>query len=86
MKTPPAANTGIVLLKVCWVFYNWNQVLRAQYKSSENSIRVKGTQTDPRGQTMAAVYILTRQIQDKAVCKPEFQELLIRIVLQMFSS
>lgn len=81
MKTPPAANTGIVLLKVCWVFYNWNQVLRAQ-----NSIRVKGTQTDPRGQTMAAVYILTRQIQDKAVCKPEFQELLIRIVLQMFSS
>lgn len=35
---------------------------------------------------MAAVYIVMRQVQDRAVCKPEFQELVIRIVLQMLSS
>ena len=40
---------------------------------------------DSKGHNMVAVYIPMRQIQDQVVCKPEFLELVIRVVLQMLS-
>lgn len=55
---------------------NWSQVLRSQH-----NIILKGTQIDPKGQNMVAVYVPIRQIQDHIICKPEFLELVIRIVL-----